>query len=250
MNPALQRMPPAPVPPAIGSPNRAIPYDQSFLVTLRGEPQRVHRSTVTVSVEASFTAVSIGYGVVPEVTPINFGPRAVAGPKSFLSITIGELAAAAETAVLNSPSTSGDMPALETAFRNGIRLNSTFAQRALLNNGAAALDNTSLPQLFQLVSSQGENVPFLYALFDEGSGREFQSQPLLNIAGLGSSDGKRPFRYFAMPMTFSPRTTIRLDVTELSDFRGELHVSLHGYKVLGGEGTPTGAAARRSRRRR
>src|SRR6185436_6662211 len=139
----------------------------------------------------------------PEVTPIDFGPPA-APRKTFLSITIGELAAAAENAVLNSPSTSTDMPALETAFRNGIRLNPTFAQRALLNNGAAELDNTSLPQLFQLVSSQRRNVPFLYALFDEGSGREFQNEPLLNIAGLGSSDGKRPFRYFAMPMTFPP----------------------------------------------
>ena len=55
------------------------------------------------------------------------------------------------------------------------------------------------------------------------------ANPLLNIAGLGSPDGKRPFRYFAQPITFAPRTTIRMEVTQLTDFRGELHVSLHGY---------------------
>ena len=74
---------------------------------------------------------------------------------------------------------------------------------------------------------------FKYALFDQGSGREFQSEPILNIAGLGSSDGKRPFRYFARPIEFAPRSTIRLQITEVSAFQGELHVSLHGYKTLG-----------------
>ena len=61
---------------------------------------------------------------------------------------------------------------------------------------------------------------------------------MLNIAGLGAPDGKRPFRYFAQPITFAPLATIRMEITELTDFRGELHVSLHGYKMLGGAGTP------------
>ena len=88
---------------------------------------------------------------------------------------------------------------------------------------------------------------FKYALFDQGSGREFQSEPILNIAGLGSSDGKRPFRYFARPIEFAPRSTIRLQITEVSAFQGELHVALHGYKTLGTPGTPT--APGRARRR-
>jgi len=37
--------------------------------------------------------------------------------------------------------------------------------------------------LFQVVSAPSDEVQFLYALFDEGTGREFQSQPLLNTAG-------------------------------------------------------------------
>ncbi len=85
-----------------------------------------------------------------------------------------------------------------------------------------------------------ERVQFLYALYDKGTGRSFQSEPLLNIAGLGISDGDRPFRYFATPIVFAPRSTIQLDVIPKTDFRGELYVTLHGYKVLGGAGTPTG----------
>jgi len=71
----------------------------------------------------------------------------------------------------------------------------------------------------------------------------------LNIAGLGSADGKRPFRYFARPITFAPRATIRMEVTEVSDFEGELHVALHGYKVLGDPNSPTDVSQRRVARR-
>src|SRR5262249_43126129 len=53
---------------------RAIPFDYTFRFDLDGKQDLVHRSVVTVSVEAVFTAVSIGYGVVPRVTPIVFGP--------------------------------------------------------------------------------------------------------------------------------------------------------------------------------
>src|SRR5258705_240033 len=87
-----------------------------------------------------------------------------------------------------------------------------------------------------------------YVLFDEGSGREFQSEPIMTTAGLGSANGERPFRYFARPIIFKPRSTIRMEVTEVSDFSGELHVSLHGYKVLGDPDSPTGTAQRRATR--
>jgi hypothetical protein len=229
---------------------RTIPFDHTFRIGLRGEPQRVHRTTVTVSVEASFTAVSIGYGVVPEVTPIIFGP--VVPRATFNSLQLIDLITEAERSVAISPDVPKDVPILEAILRNGIKLNPVFARAALLDRNALLNPNV-VQRLFQIVSAPSREVQFLYALFDEGSGREFQSDPLLNIAGLGSSDGKRPFRYFAQPITFASRATIRLDVTEVSDFRGELHVSLHGYKVLGGAGTPTGArqqAPRQSSRSR
>jgi hypothetical protein len=253
---------PAPtVQPAVGDVTaRRIPFDHTFRITLAGEPQRVHRTTVTVSVEASFTAVSIGYGVVPEVSPVVLGPRRPApggtGPIaarpriSIRDITLGELMDEAQRLLAGAPDVPRDVPVLETVLLNGIKLNPAFAGLGLLNDGNASLDDNSLQSLFQVVSAPGRDVQFLYALSDEGSGREFQSAPLLNTAGLGAADGKRPFRYFARPITFAPRATIRMEVTELSDFRGALHVSLHGYKILGGAGTPTGPHSSNSRRRR
>jgi hypothetical protein len=230
---------------------RTIPFDHSFQFSLTGVAQTAHRKTVTVSVESSFVAVSIGYGVVPEITPIQFGPPtffAGEGRSSLRNIrfddlldTLGDLAP--------SPDVPGDTPPVEAALLNGIKLNPEFAGLALQDDGNASLDNVSLSRLFQVASAPASQVQFLYTLNDDASGREFQSAPILSIAGLGAADGKRPFRYFAQPITFSPLATIRMDVTELSDVRGELHVVLHGYKVIGDSAPQAGRASVRGRRR-
>jgi hypothetical protein len=40
-----------------------------------------------------------------------------------------------------------------------------------------------------------------------------------------------------------------MDIVELSDIRGQLHVSLHGYKIIGqADATPPRERARRRRR--
>lgn len=315
---------------------RSIPFDYTFRFDLKGEPNRTHRSVVNVSVEASFTAVSIGYGVIPQVTPVTFGPVAIiVNPPALPTVTLGlaynqtitaiggiapftfSLSAGvlpsglvlSPSGVLSgtttgfgtfpitvratdrdgafgerdyvmdvsqgpvifalAPNASLGLPSLrdisvsnllnglqralaqtpdlftgetgpEAVFKGGIRLNPQFADLALLNDGRNTLsDVETLQRLFQVVSAPSGEVQFLYALFDDGSGREFQSEPLLNTAGLGISNGDRPFRYFARPITFEPRSTIRMEVIEKSDFQGEMHVSLHGYKVLGTPGTPT-----------
>jgi hypothetical protein len=233
---------------------RTIPYDHSFQFHLDGSPQKTHRRTVTVSVESSFTAVSIGYGVVPEVSPVVFGIDAQKVFGDLRSATLRNLDFASlmdslSDAVGASPDVRGNAPPLELALRNGIKLNPSFATLALQGEGKARIDPTAFSQLFQVAGPPPEDVQFLYALFDEGSGREFQSTPLLSIAGLGAADGKRPFRYFAQPIQFAPLATIRMEVTELSDFRGELHVALHGYKLLG-ETQPAGSSRDHSRRRR
>ena len=41
-----------------------------------------------------------------------------------------------------------------------------------------------------------------------------------------------------------------MEITEISEFQGDLHVTLHGYKTLGGAGTPTDVNQARMRRRR
>jgi len=86
-------------------------------------------------------------------------------------------------------------------------------------------------------------IDFKYSIIDSGTGRELQNQPIHNIAGLGKADGDRPFRPFPKPMMFLPRSTIRIEIEELSEgplYAGaELQIVLHGYKMLGyGTGLP------------
>jgi hypothetical protein len=80
-------------------------------------------------------------------------------------------------------------------------------------------------------------IDFKYSIVDSGSGRELQNKPIHNIAGLGESNGSRPFRPLAKPMLFMPRSTIRIEVEEVSEgplYEGaQLFIVLHGYKILG-----------------
>ena len=80
-------------------------------------------------------------------------------------------------------------------------------------------------------------IEFKYSIVDSGSGRELQNRSIHNIAGLGEATGRRPFRPLAKPMLFMPRSTIRIEVEEVSSgstFNGaELFIVFHGYKVLG-----------------
>jgi hypothetical protein len=80
-------------------------------------------------------------------------------------------------------------------------------------------------------------IQFFYTIVDSGSGRELQNKAVHNIAGFGAADGDRPFRPFARPVPFVPRSTIRIEIEELSAGPlykdGTLYVVLHGYKRLG-----------------
>ena len=233
---------------------RPTPFDYAFRFELTGQPGKVTNQIVTISVEASFTAVSIGYGVIPKVQPIIFGPppRFVIGRgpilQSLSSITVQSIIDALDLQLRSTSQTLSGETGAEAVLRNGIKLNPDLAEFALQNSGNQVLSADIASRLFQVVGSPSELIQFKYALFDEASGREFQSEPILNIAGLGSANGERPFRYFAQPIVLKPRSTIRMEVTEVSDFKGDLHVSLHGYKLLGAPNSPT-AVTRRTRRR-
>lgn len=235
---------------------RTIPFDYAFRYELTGKPGNVINKTVTVSIEATFVAVSIGYGVVPKVTPIIFGPTDAQlislgfrnPPIRLEDITLNVVLSVLEEKLKETSRALKGETGPEAVLKNGFKLNPDVAEFALALQGVN-IPSSVMQNLFQVVGAPPEQIQFLYAIFDEGSGREFQSEPILNIAGLGISNGDRPFRYFAQPITFAPQSTIRLEVREVSDFEGQLHVALHGYKVLGGIGTPTGRIQRRIRRR-
>ena len=89
-------------------------------------------------------------------------------------------------------------------------------------------------------------INFKYSIVDSATGRELQNKPIHNIAGLGESSGERPFRPMPKPMRFEPRSTIRIEIEEISEgpiygyddasgkrIGAELFIVLHGYKMLG-----------------
>jgi hypothetical protein len=238
------------------TPRRTVPFEYAFRYDLTGRRDNVLNRTVTVSIEATFVAVSIGYGLVPKVTALTFGPKLSApiilvttpGKRFTLRDVIGPLLDGLDAKLPETSRLLKGETGAEAVLKNGFKLNPDVVELALQNGGNIPLDASVLENLLQVVAAPPENIQFLYSLFDEGSGREFQSEPILSTAGLGISNGDRPFRYFAKPIIFAPQSTIRLEVREVSDFQGELHVALHGYKVLGESGTPTGRVQRVRRR--
>ena len=124
-----------------------------------------------------------------------------------------------------------------TALQDGIRIRPNFL-RIAFNNGSLA-DACTMPTLVNRIFerlNRPEDVSFRYSIFDTGTGRELQNQPINNIAGLGIANGDRPFKRLARPMLFLPRSTIRVTVEEQFG-RGTLFIVFQGYKLLGGPAT-------------
>lgn len=255
--------------PAQDSAQRTIPFDHTLRFPI-GPTQlggSALQGIVHVSVEAPFVVVGIGYGFIVEAAAMDFGfPRPAATPPAppalslatqrvsrpdVLETALGTLEAQLRAAPLGSLTLAG-------VLRNGFRIHPRHAAQLLASSGSklgfnfAALGLTLPEDLFQTLLPPPDQLQFLYALHDQGSGRAFQSEPVLSTAGLGPPDGQRPFRQFATPVRLAPGTTLRVEVTPLQPVLGELHLCLHGYKVLGTPGTPTDLArmARRVARRR
>ena len=236
-----------------------IPFDYSFRFTLEGVRGAKYRQKFEVSVGADFVAVSIGYGFVPAIADkriplLTIGGKAAqpvvaAGgiAAAFRSITLDDVVSSINFAVASAPSLA-IRNRLAAALRKGIRVNPDLVDRAL-TSPFAPVSAADLESLFELAGTPGD-VQFLYALSDPASGREFQSEPLLSTAGLGSGEGERPFRQFPMPIRFEQRSQMQMEITEVDRQPGELHVVLHGYKVFGALAPSAGDDAGVARRRR
>jgi len=232
----MSRMQPA-FAPSLGTANRVIPYDYQFRIELDGA-KTARRETIEVSTEGPFSAVSIGYSVVPALVNFTFGPDLSGviflGGVGVDDFTIGNIRAGAEKAFAQLPPLrQGE--ARDFILKAGIQLNPDVAGIAL---DGRPLSNDVASRLFRL-SGLDTELQFRYALFDEATGRAFQNEPILNTAGLGTSTGDRPFRRFSPPITFEPRSVIGLHIEPVSNFAGELFVVLHGYKTLGAVGSTT-----------
>jgi hypothetical protein len=107
-----------------------------------------------------------------------------------------------------------------------------FAPLSLLG-GSLVLESLDAGLLARLAG-----IDFKYSIIDSGTGRELQNRAIHNIAGLGESNGWRPFRPLAKPHLFMPRSTIRIEVEEVSqgisddaqrNAGGQQLYSIYGY---------------------
>jgi hypothetical protein len=196
---------------------REIPYDYVATFRLAGVAGRRVQDVITVSTEGTFVAVAIGYSFIPARNQVELGITLAGSPPVF---------------VIDPPSPFTTPPQF-----NGIPISLLQALQPGEFNGSPS--NAELLARTMIVARLRNacGIDFKYSLVDSGSGRELQNQPIHNIAGLGSADGDRPFRPFARPAYFAPRSTIRIEVEEVSEgslFRdAQLFIVLQGYKRLG-----------------
>jgi len=165
--------------------------------TLLGQRGNRVQDVINVSIDGTFVAVAIGYSFIPAVLQVPTPPPPLK-PTSDLS-----------------PSES-------------------FANWLLI----MFRDLPTLPSsLTQSLIGRFCGIDFKYSVIDSATGRELQNKPIHNIAGLGEASGQRPFRPLAKPMLFMPRSTIRIEVEEISEgpiYPGaQLYIVLQGYKILG-----------------
>jgi hypothetical protein len=201
---------------SIGNPSdRVIPFDYVASVQLTGRPGTLLDTEISINVKGGFVSTPLGYGLAVEERGL------------LLLVVRPDLGADGKFPLAQLPLTDSR----PNALRDGIRIRPNFVRIAFQNNGELNLVLPDLAnQIFESLN-RPEDVSFRYTIFDGGSGRELQNQPLNNIAGLGIATGQRPFKKFARPMIFLPRSTIRVTVEERFG-RGRLFFVFQGYKVL------------------
>ena len=211
---------------ALGQPSaRIIPFDYVARLRLTGQSGNLVEDEVSINVEGGFVATTVGYGLAVEEQEV------------LLRLKSGDI-----TEDINKKKIV-DIKNLPLnrfppeAVSDGFRIRPNFLRIAFTTDSKGNVVLANLPEdladrLFVRIN-RPEDVSFRYTLFDTGTGRELQNQLINNIAGLGIANGKRPFKQLARPMTFLPRSTIRVTVQEHFG-RGTLFLVFQGYKILSG----------------
>jgi hypothetical protein len=213
-------------PPPPGQPNEVtagsdvIPFDYVMTFPLTGRAGNRVASEIAINVEGAFIADTVGYGLVPPARGVALRDAAR---------RLGGLITGAGNINL------GDIPLSLFApgvLAEGVRVRPALIQLAFQAGGSlTTIPADFLDDVFERLN-RPEDVRFLYSFNDTGLGRDLQNRPIHNIAGLGIANGDRPFKRFAPPLTFFPRSTLRAEIEERFG-RGTLFLTLQGYKRLG-----------------
>jgi hypothetical protein len=206
-----------------------IPYDYGAVFPITGRPGNVVQSVINTAPDSLFVAVAVGYSFEEDRgRPLAFSRiQEDGGTMRPGDILLSELPASALIEGFRVNPRSEHLVFSED-IRRGREFTDDPLPEAVLNNGT----------LLQRIKAPSE-ISFLFSILDSGTGRELQDEPVHNIASLGKSNGERPFRLLAQPLTFLPRATIRLQIVERSQgVQGNLFVVFYGYQVIGSSGCP------------
>jgi hypothetical protein len=214
----------------VGAPDaRAIPFDYITTFELTGNTGNVIEDEISVNVEGGFVATNIGYGLAADETGVTVELARIS------QVTDPVLRNAIQNWSRSTPIDLNRFPLRlfpASALTDGIRIKPNFLRVALDNNGllASQFPGSLIDTVFERLN-RPDDVSFRYAIFDTGTGHELQNRSLNNVAGLGIANGDRPFKKLARPMSFLPRSTIRVQVEERFG-RGTLFIAFQGYKLL------------------
>ncbi len=190
--------------------SRIVPFDYVSTLDLGGQPGSIVEDEIPINVDGGYVATSVGYS-------LDAGNAKVEITRSGDPVNLGEIRLAEVRPV--------------QALFDGIRIHPLRTRFAYAPGGQLnTVSRDLLSRLFQSLN-RSEEVRFLYSIHDTGTGRELQNQRVFNLAGLGIANGDRPFKVFHKPMSFLPRSTIRVQVEEIFG-RGRLFLVFQGYKIL------------------
>jgi hypothetical protein len=192
---------------------RGVPFDYVSTLDLTGRPGNLIEDEVPINVDGGYVATAITYSLDAGDTKIELDKNIDKNGE----IDLGDISLT-------------EIKPVQALF-DGIRIHPLRTRFAFTADGRLSrVSQDLLSRLFQSVN-RPEDVRFLYAINDTGTGRELQNQRVSNVASLGIANGERPFKVFHKPMIFLPRSTIRVQVEEVFG-RGRLFLVFQGYKML------------------
>jgi hypothetical protein len=240
------------MPVAIAPTGKEIPYDYVAKFTLKGIRGNREQDVINISVEGAFVAVAIGYSFIPARLQALTRP-----PEKLLDLINRLIDSPVATQTANALKTNFNLLTAHQLVNISQAIAPTLGQivQIIVHTISQTTSQTTVDPLMvlQCLLVRLCGIDFKYSIIDSGTGRELQNQPIHNLAGLGEPTGDRPFRPLAKPMLFMPRSTIRIEVEEVSEgpiiygyddragrrVGAELFIVLHGYKILGyGTGQP------------
>lgn len=192
---------------------RSMPFDYTIRFSLTGEPGNRQEQEVPVDAGAGFRVTSIGYALQTETNevPIDPAARNAGGQVDLTALRVDHFPVG--------------------AWLDGFRIRPRFLRFVINNAGrlGGLVDADFADRIFERLN-RPEDVSFRYAITDGGTSRDLQNIAIFNIAGLGSADGKRPFRPLLRPLELFPRSTLKVSIVETYG-RGELFLVFQGYRL-------------------